>query len=77
MMLYIYTVYGGTHTHDAIHIYCIWGHTHMMLYIYTVYGGTHTHDALYSIHIYCIKYKWAHTHMMLYIYTVYMYIYVD
>ena len=52
-------------------------HTHMMLYIYTVYGGTHTHDALYSIHIYCIKYKWAHTHMMLYIYTVYMYIYVD
>ena len=45
MMQYIYTVYGSTHTHDAIqytYILNMEAHTHMMQNIYTVYGGTHT-----------------------------------
>ena len=42
IMQYIYTVYGSTHTHDAI----------QYTYVYTEYGGTHTHDA---IHIYTVN----------------------
>ena len=52
MMLYIYTVYGGTHTHDAIHIYTVYrAHTHMMQFIYILYMGAHTHMMLVSMRI--------------------------